>query len=124
MSKKKNGKLYFIGVLIVALLIAMLITNPGKDKHCGKVDSLCKETMDKFAERDNLSPLASSLGGALVSKAVQSQLEVRNYGIFSVGVLPNVGGQEKETKVTVGLLGTVVCLASSEKIYDKIKSKL
>ncbi len=107
----------------MVLLIAMLITNPGKDKHCEKVDKLCKETLSKFAERDNLNPLASTLGGALVSKAVQSQLEVHNYGIFSVGTLPNVGGKEKETKVTIGCLGMVITTASSEQIYDKIKSK-
>ncbi len=122
MSKKKSRKLYFVAGLIVALLIAMLITNPSKDKHCAKVDSLCRETMAKFSERDNLNPLASQLGGALIGKAVQSQLDVKNYGIFSVGTLPNMGKGEP-TKVTVGFLGMVISLASSEQIYDKIKSK-
>jgi|GEM_PF-1768408 len=95
-----------IGVAAAAALLA--VTCPGQEKHQKVIKdkfnkAVAKEIAADESQEDN--PMASLFTGMwsdLVDSFIENNLEVRNYGLFSLGKV----GDEKKT-LTAGVLGMV-----------------
>lgn len=98
-----------IGTLTAAVVLTLVFTCPGKKAHQAAIRNLITETLDEEPPEiipQELLPVWNVLGslaaGQLIDVLLDSQLEVRNYAIFSIGriQLPD----EKKT-VSFGILG-------------------
>lgn len=100
-----------IGTLTAAVVLTLVFTCPGKKAHQAAIRNLITETLDEEPPEiipQELLPVWNVLGslaaGQLIDVLLDSQLEVRNYAIFSIGriQLPD----EKKT-VSFGILGKI-----------------
>lgn len=100
-----------IGTLTAAVVLTLAFTCPGKKAHQAAIRDLITETLDEEPPEiipQELLPVWNVLGslaaGQLIDVLLDSQLEVRNYAIFSIGriQLPD----EKKT-VSFGILGKI-----------------
>lgn len=100
-----------IGTLTAAVVLTLVFTCPGKKAHQAAIRNLITETLDEEPPKiipQELLPVWNVLGslaaGQLIDVLLDSQLEVRNYAIFSIGriQLPD----EKKT-VSFGILGKI-----------------
>lgn len=100
-----------IGTLTAAVVLTLVFTCPGKKAHQAAIRDLITETLDEEPPEiipQELLPVWNVLGslaaGQLIDVLLDSQLEVRNYAIFSIGriQLPD----EKKT-VSFGILGKI-----------------
>ncbi|CDF21498.1 putative uncharacterized protein [Prevotella sp. CAG:617] len=111
-KKRTDMKRYIIiGTLTAAVVLTLVFTCPGKKAHQAAIRDLITETLDEEPPEiipQELLPVWNVLGslaaGQLIDVLLDSQLEVRNYAIFSIGriQLPD----EKKT-VSFGILGKI-----------------
>lgn len=114
LHKKKRTDMkrnIIIGTLTAAVVLTLVFTCPGKKAHQAAIRDLITETLDEEPPviiPQELLPVWNVLGslaaGQLIDVLLDSQLEVRNYAIFSIGriQLPD----EKKT-VSFGILGKI-----------------
>lgn len=114
LHKKKRTDMkrnIIIGTLTAAVVLTLVFTCPGKKAHQAAIRNLITETLDEEPPEiipQELLPVWNVLGslaaGQLIDVLLDSQLEVRNYAIFSIGriQLPD----EKKT-VSFGILGKI-----------------
>jgi len=114
LHKKKRTDMkrnIIIGTLTAAVVLTLVFTCPGKKAHQAAIRDLITETLDEEPPEiipQELLPVWNVLGslaaGQLIDVLLDSQLEVRNYAIFSIGriQLPD----EKKT-VSFGILGKI-----------------
>ncbi len=114
---KKSHTALWVTLAIVAVLAGVLaITNPDKKDHCDAISSVTTDwTQEKIG-----NVFGGFVGGVskivtkpLVSAAIESAVDVKPYGLFSIGYIG-------ETKVSLGILGHVFTFNKSQ-IDEKIE---
>jgi hypothetical protein len=104
-------------ILLVLLFIAFL-TCPKKADHVNKVTDTFKIYLtENKAYVDELGLLGSSFMSSILSYAVQTQLEVKDRWIFSVG-------EFGENAISVGVFGHVWVLLSQEDFDETLEKNL
>lgn len=105
------------GCLLIALFMAFL-TCPKKADHVNKVTDTFKIYLtENKAYVDELGLLGSSFMSSILSYAVQTQLEVKDRWIFSVG-------EFGENAISVGVFGHVWVLLSQEDFDETLEKNL
>lgn len=104
-------KTLIFSTLIAALVLTLVFTCPDKQAHQTKIRNLITKVIDENPPKiipQELLPVWDVLGsmatGQMLNVFLESQLEVRNYGLFSIGQvrLPD----EKKT-VSFGIMNKV-----------------
>ena len=109
-------KLIFL-LVIAVLLGAMAVTNPDKTQHQQSIKRVVAGAIDHEIDRyvpDDAAMLGffgSAVAARLVDKYLDSELQVDNYFLLSVGTI-TLG--EKEHTVSVGLFGHVFTFDESD----------
>jgi hypothetical protein len=100
-------KIYIVLLIVAAVLICAVLTNPGPDKHRSAVKSIIKEAMLESVREED-SDQAAIMGPMLVGLAVDNYVnqlvKSHNYILFSTTEV--MWGEEVKT-VGVGAFGTV-----------------
>lgn len=118
-----------IKVIIFALIACvMLFTCPEKEKHVDKLTQeiveLSKGSLKNESDPGLLEDIGSAIVGTIGEKVarlyVNSQLEVDNYALFSVGKMYYNG---EKRMVTFGIFNHVFCIAKVYELRDEIKKK-
>lgn len=129
--KKSNTPKLIAAVVVAALFIAMMVTNPSKEEHKEAIKGVLTELLDKTNSEqidDNdfmkmgMSMIAQFFAGPVVDNALNSMLDVHNYLIFSRGEV-NLGG--KSHTVSYGFMGHVYTLNADDvkKAFEMVESK-
>ncbi|PTL33324.1 hypothetical protein C7120_01480 [Prevotella sp. oral taxon 376] len=113
-----------IGALVVALLFALILTNPDKEDHKRVIqDRISAAVEGKDSDKDPASQGFDMLGKMLVREIsapiLNTMLEYHNYGIFST---TTVRWGKKDYKSSYGILGHVFTIDKDDitKILDKV----
>ena len=92
-KKKKSYWKFFVGLLVVILLI-LAFTNPGRDTHkqavkeeVGKVIDKATNISDDFIFADGLRSFAKMISNNMIDVAFDQLFEYHNYIIFSKGTV-------------------------------------
>lgn len=88
--------------VIVALAVAMVVSNPGKEAHAQCLIDHINAEENAILGEHNL--LGNMLGNLLTPAIVAKGLDIRNFGVCSVGMMDNGANQDA---VTLGVFGKV-----------------
>lgn len=118
-KKKKSYWKFFVGLLVVILLI-LAFTNPGRDTHkqavkeeVGKVIDKATNISDDFIFADGLRSFAKMISNNMIDVAFDQLFEYHNYIIFSKGTVSFNG---KSHNVSFGILGKVYTINADDAI--------
>ena len=129
--KLRNMKKLIVLLIVVIVGATMVMTCPDKEAHLTAINNEFSTFIDnEIAEKTNidgkkddalgqgLSMIASVFAGGLVKTVTEQKLIVRNYFVCSVG---QFNTDEGPKTVSVGVLGHVFTLLSSETMKESIK---
>ena len=104
-------------VAVVAVSALLVITCPSKEKHQRVIRDQLKEAIQKELPTEDIdteNPFVkalSALGTALLDNFIEKNLQVKNYGFFSIGR----AGDPAET-ISIGILGHVFLTPDEKNI--------
>ena len=118
-KKRRTGLWVTLGV-VAALAIILFVTNPKKDDHCREITNVSRawvnETIDNFGGDNLIGGVVKSASTWLIRSAVDENVQVDNYGLFSIGYIDT--GAEK-SRVSLGILGNVFTF-NKEQLSEKV----
>ena len=122
---KKSHTAPWVTLAIVAVLAAALaITNPDKSDHCNAISKVTKdwtgEKIENIAGDGIAGGVVKAITTPIMSKVVESIVDVDNYGLCSVGHI-DIG--DSKTKVSFGIMGHVFTFNKAQ-IDAKIKEQI
>ena len=106
-------------LIVVAIVIAMVMTCPGEDAHKEKVS---ERVTAKMLEEANLqgNVMGAMLGTAILSPVIGALVEVDDYFLFSLGKISLNG----ETQiVSLGLFNHVFFIGDYQDVAENIERR-
>ncbi len=118
-KKSRTGLWVTLGV-VATLAIILFVTNPKKEDHCREITNVSRawvnETIDNFGGDNLIGGVVKSASTWLIRSAVDENVQIDNYGLFSIGYIDT--GAEK-SRVSLGILGNVFTF-NKEQLSEKV----
>ena len=123
-AKKSHTALWVTLAIVAVLAAALAITNPDKNDHCNAISKVTKdwtgEKIENIAGDGIAGGVVKAITTPIMSKVVESIVDVDNYGLCSVGHI-DIG--DSKTKVSFGIMGHVFTFNKAQ-IDAKIKEQI
>lgn len=123
-AKKSHTALWVTLAIVAVLAAALAITNPDKSDHCNAISKVTKdwtgEKIENIAGDGIAGGVVKAITTPIMSKVVESVVDVDNYGLCSVGHI-DIG--DSKTKVSFGIMGHVFTFNKAQ-IDAKIKEQI
>lgn len=119
-SPKKKSRKTFVTLSILAVVLILLVaTCPGKEKHWDAVSDELREVVDDSAKQFGgglMGMFSATFSYGVINMMVKNLVDVESYGICSVGRVRHDG---KTETVSVGILGHIFTFDA-----DDVKKKM
>jgi len=119
-KKSRTGLWVTLGI-VGLLTIVLAVSNPNKESHCSEINSVSQswvtETVDGYHMNNLAGGLIKTASTWLVRSAIEENVQVKNYFLFSIGQIDSGG---EKTRVSFGILGNVFTF-NKDKLDEKVK---